>query len=81
MDSAETSQKVIRIMIVDDHAVVRRGLAAYVSVVPEFQLVGQADDGEQAIEQLKQWQTKGHQLPHVVLMDLQMPGMGGIIAT
>ena len=81
MVGVETSPKTIGIMIVDDHAVVRRGLAAYISVVPEFQMIGQANDGEQAIEQLKQWQTIGSQMPHVVLMDLQMPGMGGLKAT
>ncbi|HEY8482805.1 MAG TPA: response regulator transcription factor [Spirillospora sp.] len=72
---------VIRIMIVDDHAIVRRGLLAYADTVPGLQVLGEAADGHQAIERLRQWRTMGEPLPDVVLMDLKMPRMGGVEAT
>jgi DNA-binding NarL/FixJ family response regulator len=73
--------EVIRVMVVDDHAIVRRGLLAYIDTVATLRLVGEAADGQQAIAQLRQWQTLGEPLPDVVLMDLQMPRMGGVEAT
>lgn len=71
----------IRIMVVDDHAIVRRGLLAYVATIPTFQVVGEAADGAEAIALLQQWQATGRPMPDVVLMDLQMPRMGGVAAT
>lgn len=65
----------IRVLVVDDHQMVRRGLAAYLKTSPDILIVGEASDGEEAlriIEQLK---------PDVVLMDLVMPNMGGVEAT
>jgi DNA-binding NarL/FixJ family response regulator len=81
MTDDETTTGVIRIMVVDDHAIVRRGLLAYVDTVPTLEVVGEAADGQAAVTQLQRWQTLGEPLPQVVLMDLQMPRMGGVEAT
>jgi DNA-binding NarL/FixJ family response regulator len=69
------SQAVIRVMIVDDHPVVRKGLASFLGHEPDIEVVGLADSGEQALEMAAEL------LPDIVLMDLSMPGMGGIEAT
>jgi DNA-binding NarL/FixJ family response regulator len=81
MTGDEITTEVIRIMVVDDHAIVRRGLLAYVDTVPTLEVVGEAADGHQAVTLLQQWQTLGEPLPQVVLMDLQMPRMDGVEAT
>ncbi len=65
----------IRIMIVDEHPMVRRGLASFLSSTPDLELVAEARDGEEAI----MYCDKVH--PDVVLMDLMMPRMNGIEAT
>ncbi len=65
----------IRVMIVDDHAVVRSGLGAFLSVIPDLELVGEAENGELAVVRC------GHLHPDVVLMDLMMPGTDGVTAT
>jgi two-component system, NarL family, response regulator LiaR len=65
----------IRVLIVDDHAMVRRGLAAFLKAKPDLLLVGEASNGGEAITRCEQLQ------PNVVLMDLMMPGMGGAEAT
>jgi NarL family two-component system response regulator LiaR len=62
-------------MIVDDHAVVRSGLGAFLLVFDDFELVGEASSGEQAIRICDQVK------PDVVLMDLVMPGMDGAATT
>jgi NarL family two-component system response regulator LiaR len=67
--------KVIKVMLVDDHNVVRSGLGALLSAYDDLELVGEAGSGEQA---LPLCQEKG---PDVVLMDLVMPGMDGATAT
>jgi NarL family two-component system response regulator LiaR len=65
----------IRILLVDDHTVVRKGLRTFLSYDPELEVVGEAADGAQAL-------SKARELtPDVVLMDLLMPGMDGIAAT
>ena len=65
----------IRVLIVDDHAVVRSGLGAFLSAYPDLELVGEASNGEQAL-------ARAHALqPDVILMDLMMPVMDGIAAT
>jgi NarL family two-component system response regulator LiaR len=69
------NQFVIRVLVVDDHEMVRRGLAAYLNTHPDILLVGEAGDGLEALELCQQLQ------PDVVLMDLMMPAMGGIEAT
>jgi DNA-binding NarL/FixJ family response regulator len=65
----------ISIIIVDDHAVVRSGLRAYLSSSTEFVVIGEAASGEEAIDLTRQ------NLPDVVLMDLILPGMDGSQAT
>jgi two-component system, NarL family, response regulator LiaR len=64
----------IRIMLVDDHAVVRSGLSAFLSVNPDLELVGEAENGEQAIVRANALK------PDVILMDLMMPVMDGVAA-
>jgi len=68
------------VFIVDDHAVVRSGLAAYLEFIDDVTLVGQAADGEQALRRLAELALRGS-LPDVVLMDLVMPNLNGIDAT
>ena len=65
----------IRIMLVDDHSVVRSGLGAFLSVNPDLELVGEAENGEQAVVRA------GILKPDVILMDLMMPVMDGVAAT
>jgi NarL family two-component system response regulator LiaR len=67
--------KTIRVMIVDDHAVVRSGLAAFLMVFDDLQLVGQAAGGAEAIQLCQRVEVD------VVLMDLVMPDMNGAEAT
>ncbi len=65
----------IKVIIVDDHAVVRSGLSKFLKVNKDFQLVGEASDGAEAV------QMTGLYKPDVVLMDLMMPEVDGIAAT
>ena len=65
----------IRVMIVDDHALVRSGLEAFLLVQKDLKLVAQAKNGQQALALCAEAQ------PDVVLMDLLMPGMDGVEAT
>jgi len=64
----------IRILAVDDHALVRQGIAALVSTEPDLMLVGEAANGREAIQQFRKHR------PDVTLMDLQMPEMTGLDA-
>jgi DNA-binding NarL/FixJ family response regulator len=64
----------IRILIVDDHAVVREGLRAFLALQEGFEIVGEAADGEEAIAQAEQLE------PDVILMDLVMPKLDGVSA-
>ena len=70
----------IRVLVVDDHAVVRRGLVAFLDGEPDLDLVGDADGGTHALELLARLATEGR-LPDVVLMDLQMAAPDGIAVT
>lgn len=65
----------ITVVLVDDHAMVRQGVRAFLETQPLIKIVGEASSGEQAIE------ICADLAPDVVLMDLLMPGMGGIAAT
>ena len=65
----------IRILIVDDHAVVRQGLRMFLALDPELDVIGEAGDGVEALEQARRLR------PDVVLMDLLMPRMDGVAAT
>jgi len=69
-----TAEKRIRLMVVDDHPVVRRGIALLLSTEPDLELVAEAENGRQAIQQFRTHR------PDVTLMDLQMPEMGGVDA-
>lgn len=64
----------IRVLIVDDHAIVQQGLAAIINEEPDMTVMGQAKDGLEAIALFRQEQ------PDVTLMDLRMPHMGGVEA-
>jgi len=65
----------IRVMLVDDHTMVRRGLAIFLKVYDDLQLVGEAENGEAAVELCAKL------LPDVILMDMSMPEMDGATAT
>jgi len=65
----------IRVLVVDDHPVVRDGLRLFLTVTAQFNYLGEAENGEQAL------QMCAETAPDVVLMDLKMPGMDGIEAT
>jgi len=66
---------VIRILVVDDHQLVRVGTSRLLADIEGLQVIGQAESGEQAIDMVKDLK------PDVVLMDIQMPGIGGLEAT
>lgn len=64
-----------RVLIVDDHAVIRRGVQGILSTYPEWDLCGEADNGQDAIR------LAGELAPEVVIMDVSIPGMNGLEAT
>ncbi|WP_425826431.1 response regulator [Streptomyces fractus] len=70
----------IRVMIVDDHAVVRRGIRAYLEALDDLQVAAEAANGQEAIDRLREMSAHG-ELPDVVLLDLLMPKMDGAAAT
>jgi DNA-binding NarL/FixJ family response regulator len=73
---------VIRVVLVDDHPVVRRGLRALLEELPELEPVGEAADGAEALRLLERLAADGRPRPDVVLMDLQMgSGLHGVEAT
>ncbi len=69
------SDEALRILLVDDHPLVRNGLRALLASVPDMTVVGEASNGEEAIAQAAELQ------PDIILMDLHMPGLNGIEAT
>ena len=69
-----TVPKLIRILSVDDHALMRMGIAALVNAEPDMKLIGEASNGQEAVERFR------FDRPDVTLMDLQMPGFNGIEA-
>lgn len=69
------SDRRIRVLLVDDHAVVRKGLRALLDRDPGIEVAGEAENGEQAVAAAKAL------TPDVILMDLEMPGTGGVKAT
>ncbi|MFD1178468.1 response regulator [Paenibacillus puldeungensis] len=69
----------IKVMIVDDHDMVRMGLKTYLMLDPAFEVIAEAGDGQEAISTLEQGISGG--LPDIILMDLMMPIMNGAEAT
>ena len=69
----ETS-KTIRIVIADDHAIVREGVSSLIAVRPDIEIVGEAEDGAQAVQLVRDLE------PDLILLDLMMPRMDGIAA-
>lgn len=69
------NEKVLRLLLVDDHPIVRTGLRMLFQSEPDMRVVGEADGGAEAIEAVQKLQ------PDVVIMDVAMPGMNGIEAT
>lgn len=65
----------IRVLLADDHAVLRTGLRMLLNAQPDIEVIGEAVDGAQAVEQARRLQ------PDVILMDITMPGMDGLAAT
>jgi two-component system, NarL family, response regulator NreC len=65
----------IKILIADDHALVREGIGAFLKISDEFEVVGEAADGVEAIEAFKKLK------PDIILMDISMPKLGGLEAT
>lgn len=65
----------IRVLIADDHAVVREGVKALISLADDMEVVGEAADGREAIERAQALE------PDVAVMDIAMPGLGGLEAT
>jgi two-component system response regulator NreC len=65
----------IRVVLVDDHMVLREGLKTLITAQADMVVVGEADEGEAALQQLETWR------PDVVIMDISMPGVNGIQAT
>jgi NarL family two-component system response regulator LiaR len=70
-----TEDRPIRVMIVDDHAMLRGGLRLFLSSFDDLELVAEASGGEQGLA------LCAHQMPDVILMDMVMPGMDGATAT
>ncbi len=74
------TEEPIRVVLVDDHGVVRRGMRAYLEMLDDIRVVGEAANGRQALDSLAAMQSQGN-TADVVLMDLLMPQMDGIAAT
>src|SRR5687767_870210 len=68
------AMSLIRVMITDDHLIIREGLRLILETTDEIEVVGEARDGVECLRLLPELK------PHVILMDLQMPGMDGITA-
>lgn len=74
------AEQALRVLIVDDHAVVRRGIKAYFEVLDDIEAIGEAGDGQDALDKLASMAAHGT-LPDVVLIDLLMPKLDGVATT
>jgi two-component system, NarL family, invasion response regulator UvrY len=72
MDTHQMNQSHLRVMLVDDHGVVRAGIRRLLEQEPHIEVVAEADSGEKA------YQLFGQHLPDITVMDISMPGMGGL---
>ena len=66
--------KKIKVLIADDHTLVRQGIRSLLALAADIEIVGEAADGREALEKVR------HLAPDIVLMDLAMPNMGGLEA-
>ena len=73
---AAVSPQLVRVLIVDDHTVVRNGITFSLLAFPDIEVIGQGSTGEEALR----FCAEAEALPDVVLMDIMMPGMGGVAA-
>jgi DNA-binding NarL/FixJ family response regulator len=80
MTSGSVPPSTIRVFLVDDHAVVRRGMRAFIDMLSDVEVVGEAADGQAAVDELAV-RAGRDDLPDVVLMDLLMPRLDGVAAT
>lgn len=78
--TGQPDQYAIRVFLVDDHTVVRRGMRAFLDMLPDIEVIGEAADGQAALDELAVL-DKADSLPDVVLMDLLMPRLDGVAAT
>lgn len=74
-DSQDPSNRIIKILLVDDHAIVRQGLRSYIELQPDMQVIAEGGNGFEAISLATTTQ------PDVILLDLLMPGLDGVEAT
>jgi DNA-binding NarL/FixJ family response regulator len=79
-DANDPGRRPVKVFVVDDHTVVRRGLHAYLETVDDMEVIGEAAEGRAALDEIAELVVAGRS-PDVVLMDLLMPGMDGVTAT
>ena len=78
--TGQPGRPAIRVFLVDDHTVVRRGMRAFLDMLSDIEVIGEAADGQAALDELAVL-DKAEKLPDVVLMDLLMPRLDGVAAT